>query len=331
LEDYIMVVDDERRKRSEELADTGFALIREGNYEEALGIAGELEELRFSAAFDIAAQAHSGLGDLQKAVETLERGVAKAPTCWLNWELLGSCRSDMGDYSGAEGAYEQALTCPAPSEDSIRLNQAILANRRGNHAQALNYLDMVGEPGLSLRAAVARITALEGMGRIDEALSVADACLAKEWEEEDVSEWLSYIAASQGRMRLGKGCSPNSVRRSAMNALEEFGSDGDLLALIRDIDGCYSTEAQYFRLLIHAKVAADQSMHQEAKGYFVSYDVVAETPERALVWVQEFECADSVPATLCIEEEEVLEERPGDPMGVYWRSGRCYYMDEDEE
>ena len=65
-------------------------------------------------------------------------------------------------------------------EDSIRLNQAILASRCGDHEQALINLDVVRDPDLSLQVAGARMTALQGMGRLNEALSLAEACLSKE-------------------------------------------------------------------------------------------------------------------------------------------------------
>jgi len=91
----------------------------------AIKIAGQLEKLRFSSAFEIAAQAYSGLENLEKAVSILERGVNLAPDVWLNWQLLGNYLSDLQRFEDAASAYQNALKCPKAQAGSIQLNQAI--------------------------------------------------------------------------------------------------------------------------------------------------------------------------------------------------------------
>jgi len=316
-------------ERARELADRGFECLREGDYEAAIEIAKELEELRHTAAYDIGAKAYAGLDDLEKAIETLERGLAKAPDCWLNWQLLGNYRSDMGNYEMAADAYERGLACSEVWEDSIRLNQAVLASRRGEHVQALRLLDTIEDASLSLQVASSRVAALWCTGRVDEALSLADECLNNEWEADFAPEYLASIAADRGRIYLERGVTPDEVRCSAMDATKEFGSHSDLLALIRDIDGRYNAKAQYFRLLVHGGVPDDHALSSELKGYYVTYDVVAETVEQALEFVREFENAEISPADLSVEESKVLEQRPEDPMGVYRRTDRCSYKNEE--
>jgi tetratricopeptide (TPR) repeat protein len=195
---------DNRRKNILDLADKGFECLREGDYDAALKIAEELEKQRYTAAFDIGAQAYAAQGNLKKAIETLERGVSTEPKCWLNWELLGNYRSDEGDCDKAATAYEQALACPNVVEDSIRLNQAILAGRRGDHAGALALLEMIRDSNLILPVAAAKVQALRGAGKISEALTLADECLNKDWKLEAAPNCLARIAAVQGRMRLEK-------------------------------------------------------------------------------------------------------------------------------
>ena len=322
-----------RRKRvkAEKLAEEGFALLQEGNYQAALDISRQLEEIRYSAAFEIAAQAYVGLGDLSRAVATLERGVKEAPDAWVNWQLLGNYRSDMGNYEKAADAYERALQCPKVSEPSVRLNQAILAERCEDYGRALGLLDMIRDEHLALETADVRITTLWGLGELDDALSLADACLAADPRSECDTETLARIAANQGRLRLEKGWPSDEVRTSVMDSLAAFPGNEKLLALVRDIDGCFSKKAQYFRILIHAKIPEKHPLHKDVKGYFVPYDVVAETPEHALKWVREFEHDEGCPISLTIEESEVLEGRPKDPMGVYRIAGRAYYQEDDED
>ena len=317
---------DLKRKKAERLADKGFACLGEGDYAGALGIAKKLEDLKHTAAFDIAAQAYARLDELPRAIETLERGVKNAPDCWLNWELLGNYRSDTERYEQAELAYQSALTCSNVWTDSVRLNQAILAGRRGEPDRSLILLDSVKDPELSLRVAYARVTALEDMGRLEEALSLADQCLGQGWEAEDSRHILAGIAAARGRIGLLRGWNKDVVRRSAMDAFVRYGSDKCLLSLIRDIDARHCREAKYFRLLIHA--ANENPEDPDWKGYYTTYDVVAASEDQALAWIREFERPEESQVTLSVESCDTLEERPEDPIGVYRATGRCYYGEE---
>ena len=56
-----------------------------------------------------------------------------------------------------------------------------------------------------------------------------------------------------------------------------------------------------------------------------------EGSEKALDWDGELEALhDPPPTTLTIEGSEVLEERPDDPMGVYWVSAFHLYREDDD-
>src|SRR6266536_3597028 len=84
-----------------ELAQQGYDLIQARQFDEALVLSGRLQEMRYSSGFEIAALALAGRGETERAVQILEEGVAKAPDVWLNWQLLGNYRSDMGLYDSA--------------------------------------------------------------------------------------------------------------------------------------------------------------------------------------------------------------------------------------
>ncbi len=101
-----------------------------------LNIGAQLERERYSGAFDLAAQAYAGLGKLDEAIAVLQRGVDLAPEAWLNWQLFGNSLSDAGRYDEA-AAYRSALACERVLAGSIHLNQAILAERRGDFSEAL--------------------------------------------------------------------------------------------------------------------------------------------------------------------------------------------------
>jgi len=147
------VFDSLKKKRTLKLWDEAQVLLGEGAYEEVLRIAERLERERYTGAFDLAARAYASMGKRREAIAALERGVAVAPQAWPNWELLGSYRSDEGEFDAAASAYRSALECEAVWVDSVRLNQAILADRRGSFAEALATVELVQDPDLALRKA----------------------------------------------------------------------------------------------------------------------------------------------------------------------------------
>jgi tetratricopeptide (TPR) repeat protein len=112
-----MAPSDFTKRKSEKLAEEGYRHLQDRDAEAALKVAAELETLRFTAAFEIAALAHAQLGNLEAAAATLRRGLDIAPTVWINWQLLGNYVSDLKRYDEAASAYdvvadsvEQALT-----------------------------------------------------------------------------------------------------------------------------------------------------------------------------------------------------------------------------
>lgn len=313
----------------EELTDRAFECLHQCDYEGALELAREIEAQRYTSAYEIAALVYARKNDLERAVETLERGTSVAPTCWSNWLLLGNYRSDLDDSDGAHAAYEQALSCPGVWEPAVRLNQAILANRTGQPRQALTIVESINDPELELEAISVRVDALTDLDRFDEAASLAEKCLAKDdrSDHELDGKSLARVASVLARIRLDKGASPEEVRAFAFDALRFQEDNQDLLALVRDIDGCYSEKAQYFRILIHAGIPHGSDPQEECIGLCTTYDVVAEDIEQAMKMVRAFEVGpgDNYEAI----EWEALGARPHDPMGVYWRSPKVGYQEEE--
>ena len=249
------LVDNLKKRRAEKLLERGHALLREARLDEALEVSDRLRELRNSGAFEIGAMAHAAKGDLEGAVRVLEEGLEHAPGVWLNWQLLGNYLSDLERFPQAATAYERALACPNAGVASVRLNQAILAQRRGDFEAALGLIELVDDPELSLQAASVHVGAL---------------------------------------------------------------------AAIRDLDNVYSDRAEYYRLLVQGKFAETESPGLDVRGFFCTYDVVADSPAEALQFIQRLERREPI-ADLSIEESRALEPRPRDPKGVYWCSGRTYY------
>ena len=94
--------------------------------------------------------------------------------------------------------FPQALECDDPWVASIRLNQAVLAGRRGQPAKAIELLDEVDDPHLKLEAAENRIANLKRLDRTDEARSLTEQTLAEDQDEEKHGDTLARIAALLG-------------------------------------------------------------------------------------------------------------------------------------
>ena len=317
--------DNENQQQTEALMNQGYEHLGNEEFEEALEVARKLEELQFTAAFEIAALAYDGMDDIDEALRVLHRGVEAAPDCWPNWELLGNYLSDLERYEEAEAAYEQALQCENVWEDSIRLNQAVLAGRHGRAEKAIELLDQLEDPRLELEAAECRILNLKSLDRIGEARTLAEKVLGEEHDEEEHGDTLARIAALLGHLRLDAGDDKAELHDFALRWLDvDPGSDA-ILGLLRSIEGLYAEQVRYYRLLLHAEIPEGHALASEAVGYFVTYDVVAESVDEALDFVRRFEDPELAPL-LEIEEIEMDEDCvANEPKGVCHRSPMHLY------
>lgn len=313
-------------KDSEQLTKEVYALLREGKNDEALRVAATLEERCYSSCFEIEAIAHAAKGDLDAAVAVLERGTELAPDVWLNWQLLGNYRSDLGRYDQAAAAYDRAAACPKVSLDSVRLNRAILANRCKRFEAALDFLDSITDVDLAMEAIATRTVALNRLGRHTEAAALALKALTE--ADEDVHRTcLDTLAAEAVAARLALGEPTADVKAFALDAIENHGAGPWLLRELRVLDDQRSETAQYYRLLVHGTLAEEDPLFDEAKGFYSSVDAVADSVAEALASFRAL-IPQRVLASLEAEQVEILEPRPRDPKGVYRVSGYSFYAPE---
>jgi tetratricopeptide (TPR) repeat protein len=333
LERIVGLLEGFRHRRGRQLADEGYRCLREKEYDQALDVAAKLRKLRYTAGFEIAALANAALGNLEEAVRNLEEGVKLAGGPWLNWQLLGNYRSDLGRYDAAADAFEHALRCPGVWEASVQVNQAILQNRLQNYEGALTLVRTLTDPDLRYPAAMIEVGALAGLGRLEEAealaaraLHEADDTLDDDHASNSIAPYLAAIAVDLARIRLECGADPATVRAFAVDRMIHDETDHSLLALIRDIDNQYSAQAQYYRLLLNATIAETSPWRPDAEGYFFNCDVVADSPEEALSYLRRLDATHDV-AHLRVDNVEIIEPRPESPKGVY-RWSACFSYNE---
>jgi tetratricopeptide (TPR) repeat protein len=320
----MIVAEDITKKRVAKLTDKGIDLFAKGKYQEVLQIADELEGAKGALAFYLAAQAYAGLKDMKSAVAQMKRGVLMAPHIWMNWFYLGICLAHFERNENALAAYHQALLCPLVEADLVRLNMGILSIKCREYERALSLMEDVHNPSFRWGVEGTQILALEGVGRLTEAAALAEGFLRDRPESDaEYTQRVGFVAAALARIRLRQGSSAEETRSFLMQCLEEHGCSGEILNEIRNLNPRCHKEAKYMRLVVAATLPVGHLWRREAGGYHVMYDVVTVSTSEALTMIHEFESHLGV-ESLEVVDSSVVEERPEDPLGVYWITERVF-------
>ena len=317
------------QQRTKSLVNQGFQHLHAREFEKALDVARQLEELQCFAAFELAALAHKGVGDREEAVRVLQRGAEAAPEVWSDWQLLGNSFSDLDRVKEAEAAYDQALRCEKVWTDSIRLNQAVLASRRERFDEALELLGQVVDVELRYHATEHRVNILRRLDRTDEAAAMAEAILEEEHGKEGDAESLARTAAALGRIHLEQGRDRTQLRERILKWMDQYRrACTPLMAVLRDVDGLWSDRARSFKLTVNVTFPDDHLLRAESAGFYVVCDVVADDVDEAMYFVRRLE-AEDLGETFEIDQQRESDVDPQLLKGVYWRSGRVFYGDKD--
>lgn len=310
-------------KRAARLYSEARDLIDAGRFEAALVFARKLRKISYSGAFEIEGLAYAGLDRHEDAVRVLREGLLHAPDVWLNWHLLGNCLSELGRYDEALAAFDRAAACPDVDLSYVNLNRAIVGNRRGDYSRALDWLSEVYGEDTRNPEIAARLSALRGLGRDDEALDLGERAL-REWTDtgrENDQKAIAAIAVNVAGIRRQRGDPPLAIRAFALRYWRAT-REPDLLWLIRDVMPQSSPAARYFRLIVHA-----EDLPGVSGGFYVSIDAVADSVEDAMRLARELDDFDGA-AKVTVQDATDLEPRPDEPKGVYAMGGRAYYREE---
>lgn len=299
--------------KAKSLADEAFEALEDGDLRSALKLGRRLEKMRYSAAFEIQALVYAEEGKLRKAIAVLERGVKKAPTVWLLWQLLGNYRSDQGQWDKAFRCYRQALDCPTVDASSVHLNQAIALGRCGKYDEALSILDLVTNPDLRWRAASRRLAMLNAAGRFSGCISLAQSLLGSEQDESpETASIYSELAFAFWKL----SGDPEPALAHAWKALALDKKDETAAWIVREADSLYSSNARHIQVMICGRWTHPIEGETSPPGFFVNYQVVADTPEEALEFIRRFE-PEGVRDSLSIEEFKIKKPARDLPKGVY--------------
>jgi len=331
-----------QKKSVEELYEEGLERLDRFDLDGAIRVGKELKKRRHSSAFEILGRAYQGKGEPDKAVEVLEEGVSLAPADSDLWEQLGCYYSDLERYDEAESALRRALESENDRRSAVLLNLAILYSRADRPEESLQLLDSLppGEVN-SLFVAVYKVDALTELLRFEEAITLADTSILLTEEEEDldrpvtgrgaeavsVLSMLGSLYAKRGRaVWLGRK-DGEAALRDAWRALELDRRNPQAAWLVRGVENQISPDGKYYRILLEGRWHEPIEGSEAPPGFYVGYDVVADSELEALELIKRFEPA-GVRDSLRIDKKEVLEARPDEPKGVY-RANRGYsFFDE---
>lgn len=109
-------------------------------HREALKIARELASYRYTGAWEIEAVALHELGEADRAIELLQKGVGIKPV-WRIGHLLGIYLSDEGRYEEALQAFDDSLGMFEPQPAITAYNRAIVLDRSGRTNEAITLLE----------------------------------------------------------------------------------------------------------------------------------------------------------------------------------------------
>lgn len=326
-----------RNRRVSRLLDKGLAHVRAGESDAALVVGKKLLAMKFSGGYEVVALAHEQRGELQPAIDILEEGVAKAPSVWRLWQLLGNLRDDSGDHERALDAYGHGLACSTSDKGSLHFNRAVTLGRMERFDESLAALEQVKQERLGFelkRACVQQgVHCLVASGRGTEAVAHAKRTI-EELREQEHPAFLTELAWAHWRGEADEA----ATRKLLGEVLQGGVIDERALLLMRTLDGRPLTEGFEFELMVRGRSSlpfqgGSRGAFKDGTpaGYFRTVVVASADPEAGLRCAAMLEPPEER-ATLRIEESTLRGPVPSGTLeGVYGYLGRVYFPGEQGE
>jgi len=287
-------------EQAESLMKEAYGLLERMEFDRAIEVGEALKSLNHSSAFDVLAEAHAGKGQPEKAIAILEEGVKTVPNVWLLWQFLGNLRAQMGDFERAHEAFGRALVCHHVDRSTVHFNRALAYARQNDYGEALACLRLVDSEPLIGKARSFMVAVLVDLGRLDEAADTGRPLLASLTDPED----LARVHAHLSRASLTRGAT-EEARESALAAIRALRWEPAAMYVLRQIENRTSDASSYYRLMIEGHEA-------DGRPFMGTYDVVADSPEKAFEYVRAFE-----PNEVTHRDTRIIDRRTGVLHGVY--------------
>ncbi len=306
-----------------------YAALDDGDLDRAVDLGEALLSRRHVRGFEILGLALDRQGDLDEAIDILKEGVGAAPDAFPLWELFGNVLSKKQMFEEAQQAYQRAIECPNADVESVKYNFAVMWRNAGHLDRALTIATQISSPKLAVRANTLRTTLLNSMGMYEDCAYLANAVINQimnqdEMTDEDMKD-LAQTYAELGRSYwLGRN-DKQSAFENSWKALEWERSDPSALWLIRELIGRKSPASRWYRLDVQGKWYFPLEQNKDAPTFSVSYDIVADNEEEALMFAKHLEppeIRDSMNVISC----EDRGQHSNHMQGLYWRSNYNFNM-----
>jgi len=314
-------------KEAENLMEKAFEHIDYFEFEEALDIGRGLIKKGFMGGYEVAAEALNGLEKRTEAIALLREGIAKDPSIWSLYDILGVYLSDEGDYRQAHEALEKALTCKNVVKNQVRYNDAVVFLREKEFDKALSICSGITDKKHFLMAAALRMEVYENQKKFDEIIKEAVSIIDQNDATEENAQDMSDIHATLAQAYLSKG-----ERKKAEKHVEYSINIDDrcekALDLKRELAGIKSDRNKYFFMTVKGDWFLPVEEGEKNPSFYREYDIVAENQQEALAIIREFERKEVRDS---IEIREFKDDGPcaDEYKGVVWVSGYIFF-DEDE-
>jgi len=306
----------------ESLKEQAYEYLDAYDTKKAVKIGKKLKRLRHSSAYEILALAHQMDGNTGKAIKVLEKGTKLAPGVWLLWQLLGNLFSDEKRFAEAQSCYGSALSCEGVNLSSVHYNSALALTRAAKFKLALGKLDEVTDPRFRLKAAALRIDSLLEAREFGKDYASIDMDFEDTEEINDMSSLNASLAKAYWRLGENRPARAYTLESIRLDKHQE-----EARWLLREIDGKKSQESKHFHIIIEGEWHSPLDGDSECPGFYTSYDVIAENQRQAFEYLRVFE-PEEIRSSLKIDEAKAIEDRPGEPQGVYSTCGYAFYCEE---
>ncbi len=304
-------------------------LIEICDYKKAKKLSKKLIRNKIIDGYYLLTTVYDELDKTDKCIKTLSTGLKKYPDDWILWMRLGNYQSDKEYYDDALVSFKKSLDQNNVDNDLVNLNLAILYNCWGKTDNAKETIDKVKAGSYDIRKLRVQLSILLERQQFQEIIENINKSkdLLKSTPKDEYSD-LSLILYfySYALWKMDKIVNAIDVIKEALfyNRLNK-----DAYWLIREIDNNYSINHKYFRILIAGNWLGEDDKDKKY-GFYSSYDIVADSEQKALDLIKEYETAPIDKDSVKIDEIEEIEFNTNEnPSGIYNVNGFSIF-DHDE-
>lgn len=313
-----------KQQEIQTLAASAQRCLERREYGIAIDVGGQLIALGAPTGFEVLARAHEGMGDRAAAIAHLEHGVDAFPTISPLWHALAVLLSEEGRYEAALAAIRSAWKCMGADCCALAVEKAAVLRKMGRASDALALLERCEKeisPELAPRLVAEAVESLIALGNPAAAVDFAMQAAVRLG---DRGAERGALMVEVGLALLSASGDVDGARAALTAALEEGGSSGRGLLLMRRLDGKPLEAAREYRVRVEGAASFPLNDGRPAR-FSRELLVVAPDPSAAQSWALRLEPEAARP-TLKIEPKPTERPvAPGTVEGVYWCSGPAFH------